>query len=174
MEKFTLLYLIKLCFKNLNMVYAGSYLGSFAQRGSPDFLIKYVPVAEEVLKKYQEKGLVVDCGDDSMMGCVSGTGATSYCVFEQFVFYDPHDKESVKSVVAYCDDASRAAHERGWPTGMELLVTEGGKTREERQAALAKHPSHITFRFQRKIKEALDPNDTGQGVFYQTLDEPKK
>ena len=137
-------------------------------------MIKYVPVAEEVLKKYQERGLAVDCGDDTMMGCVSGMGATSYSVLEQFLHYDPHDKESVNATVAYCDDASRAALEKGWPVGMEFNVTEGGMTREQHQAALAKHPSHIVFHFQRRIKEALDPSDTGQGVFYQTLDEPQK
>ena len=173
-QRFTLLYLIKLCFKNLNTVYSGSFLPSFCQRGGPDFMIKYVPVAEEVLKKYQETGLAVDCGDDTMMGCVSGMGGTSYSVFEQFLHYDPHNKESVNATVAYCDDASRAALKKGWPVGMEFNVTEGGMTREQHQAAFAKHPSHIVFHFQRKIKEALDPNDTGQGVFYQTLDEPKK
>ena len=137
-------------------------------------MIKYVPVAEEVLKKYQEMGLAVDCGDDSMMGCVSGTGITSYSVFEQFLHYDPHDKESVKATFAFCDDASRAALEKGWPVGMEFNVTEGGLTREQHQETYAKHPSAVVFRFQRKIQEALDPNDTGQGVFYQTLDEQKK
>jgi glycolate oxidase len=174
MERFTLLYLIKMGYKNLNSVYAGSFLGSFCQRGSPDFMIKYVPVAEEVMKRHQEAGLVVDCGDDAMMGCVSGMGATSYSVFEQFLFYDPHNKESVRAAVSYCEDATKAAIERGWPAGMEVFVTEGKMTKEERNAVFAKAPQPIVFQFQRKIKEALDPNNTGQDVFYGTLDEPRK
>jgi glycolate oxidase len=174
MEKFTLLYLIKMGYKNLNSVYAGSFLSSFCQKGPPDFMIKYVPVAEKVLKKYQEMGLAVDCGDDSMMGCVSGFGGASYSVFEQFFLYDPHDKESVKAAVSFCEDASKAALEMGWPRGMEILVTEARMTKEQRQMVYEKAPQPVVFHFQRKIKQALDPNETGQGVFYTTLDEPIK
>lgn len=57
---------------------------------------------------------------------------------------------------------------------MEVFVTEGKMTKEERNAVFAKAPQPIVFQFQRKIKEALDPNNTGQDVFYGTLDEPRK
>lgn len=174
MERFTLLNLIRLGHKNLNSVYSGSFLGTFCQKGPPDFMIKYVPVAEELVKRYQEAGKFVDCGNDVMMGCVSGWGANSYSVLEQFVLYDPHDKESLQGCVDYCYDATKAAIDHGWPPGMEAAVTDGRNSEEVRQAAYAKAPQPMVFEFQRKIKEALDPNNTGQDVFYHRFKEPYK
>jgi hypothetical protein len=43
-----------------------------------------------------------------------------------------------------------------------------GKTHEELQQDLAKQP--VTHTWQRKIKQALDPNNLGDGM-YPTLDE---
>jgi len=60
MEQFSLLYLLRLGKKNLNFVYTGGWIGNFMQSGTPDFVKKYVPIAENATEKYQAKGLLVD------------------------------------------------------------------------------------------------------------------
>ncbi len=162
MEKFTLLYLIRLCFKNLNFVYVGGYHGSFAQQGTPDFLISsYIEPAKELMRKHQETGLLVDCGPDAMMGPLSHFGYGHSCGFEQFAFYDPHDKESVKEMVEYGEEARKLARELGIPAGLESVLSTGQHTREELQSILSNAAQPAVFDWQRKIKRALDPNDTG-------------
>lgn len=175
MQRFTLMYLIKMGYKNLNSVYSGSFFGTFMQLGTPDFMIKYIPVAEEALKRHQQTGLLVDSGADSMMGCIGAMGDGTYCVQEQFFFWDPHDKESVGEAVAYAEDAHRTAIERGWPPGMETIALRPRMSKEERQSLDAMIPQPIILQWQRKIKEALDPNDTSEGRAYVTMEkEPRK
>lgn len=169
MERFTLLYLIKMCYKNLNNVYAGAFFNLFGQKATPDFLARYGPVASELLKKYQKAGVLVDSGGDSMMGCVGAMGDGGYSVWEQFIFYDPSDKESIAGAIAASEDSMFAAAGRGWPPGMESDFRLSVLTKEQKQAVFGNFPMHALYsQFQRKIKAALDPNDTGQGVFYIT------
>jgi len=163
-EKFTLLYLIKLCFKEINMGLAGTYVGSFAQHGTPDFLVSTLyPAAKETLGRHQQKGLIANTGADSMMAAVSGLGGGGDCTFEQFCHFDPHDKESVKGALAYYADAARAARERGMHGGLEDCYREITKEELEESRHVAPQPAIYTY--QRKIKEALDPNDIGDGSY---------
>jgi glycolate oxidase len=167
MERFTLLYLIKMCFKEINMGLAGTYIGTFAQHGTPDFLVSHLrPAAEEALGRHQRKGLIADTGADSMMAAVSGIGGGGDCTFEQFCHYDPHNKESVKGALAYCADAARAARERGMHGGLEDIAREISK--EELEESRRHAPQPIIYAFQRKIKEAFDPNDIGDGSYIAT------
>jgi glycolate oxidase len=160
MERFVLQYLIRMGFKSLNFTYVGGFEGSFSQLGTPDFLISYVPVAQEMLSKYRKTGLIVDCGGDAMMGVVAGMGGGGYCLLEQFVFYDPHDKESARAATEYLRDAAKIARERGWAIGMEMLILSMRLTKEEEMKLIAARQPAI-YRWQRKIKQILDPNDTG-------------
>lgn len=164
MERFTLLYMIKLCFKEINMGLAGTYHGSFTQHGTPDFLVSVLhPVAEETLGKHQKGGLIADTGADAMMAAVSGLGGGGDCTFEQFCHFDPHDKESVMGALAYYADAGKAARERGMHGGLEDAVREISK--EELDNARRAAPQLAVYAFQRKIKEAFDPNDIGDGSY---------
>ena len=171
MEKFTLLYLIKLCFKNLNYVYSGGYWEGFSQRGTPDFQISFlVPAAKELLRKHQETGLLVECGADSMMGAIGGQGGGGGFGLEQFCFYDPHDKESVKAAAEYLTDAARIAKEkklggRGVEDASRLISP------EERQLFFTAEAQPALGDWQSKIKEAFDPNDIGDRS-YLKLDKP--
>jgi glycolate oxidase len=174
MEKFTLLYLIKMCFKNLNNVYVGSFFNLFGQKASPDFLSSYGEVASELLAEYQKGGTLVDSGGDSMMGCVGAMGDGGYSVWEQFIFYDPHDKESVNGAIEVSEASMKAAAERGWPPGMESDFRLSSLSNEERQLIFGRGMHSFYPRWQGKIKKVLDPNDTGQGVFYITIDEPEE
>jgi glycolate oxidase len=164
MEKFTLLYLIKLCFKEINMGLAGTYHGSFAQHGTPDFLVSHLrPAAEETLGRHQKRGLIADTGADSMMAAVSGLGGGGDCTFEQFCQYDPHNKESVIGALAYYADAAKVAREWGMHGGLEDCVR--GIPKEELEEARRVAPQPAIYGYQRKIKEAFDPNDIGDGSY---------
>lgn len=171
MEKFSLLYLIRLPFKNLNYAWGGSFDGIFAQGGTPDFVISYIPVAKEILKKHQEKGLLVQCGDDAMMGCVAGMGGGTFTLLEQFMFWDPHDKQSVQEAIDFCEDAEVAARERGWPPGLESVIKINKLSEQELQLKYSKARQPSRFHWQWKIKQMLDPaGTTARG--YDVLQEP--
>ncbi len=168
MQRFMLLYFIRLPFKSINFVYAGGFSVSFAQSGTPDFVVSYAPIAAELIKKHQDTGLLVQCGEDSMMGCGAGMGGGTYTLFEQFFFYDPHDRESVKQAVTYSYDVIKTAREHKLGPGLPIMGT-ATKTKEEHEKALSLAPQPARFHWQWKIKQMLDPNDTG-AIGYDTLE----
>lgn len=165
-QRWTLLYLIKLCFKNLNFIYNGTYAGSFSIKGIPDWVaLKLVPVAIDVLGEHQKKGLIVDSGADSMMSSISDIGGGGRTWMEQFSFYDPADKKSTEGATAYLSSAVKAARERGWPPSYDTDYVEPfGPGRRARLSRMP-FPHQATLQWQRKIKEVLDPNDTGEGSY---------
>jgi glycolate oxidase len=172
MERFRFLYLTRLCFKSLNFVYTGRFGLSFAQMGTPDFVAFYAPIATEVMKQHQETGLLVKCGDDSMMGCGGAMGGGTYTLLEQFFFYDPHDKESVKEAAEYKEDEMRTRSKHGLPPGLASQPT-ALKPKEQRESIYLAHPQPAIYHWQRKIKQILDPNDT-VAMGYDTLEETAK
>ncbi len=161
MQRYTLLYLIKLCFKNLNFAYAGGYNTCLTYKGTPDFAISYIPIAEELLKKHQQTGLVADTGADSMMGGATHIGGGGVPWFEQFMFYDPHAKESRDEGRALMVDAKRFSGENKWPGTLEGAT--GSREEKERVMTASNQPE--MYKWQGKIKKALDPNDTGDGSY---------
>ena len=170
---FTYLYLTRLGHKHLNLVYAGGWLGSWTQAGTPDYAIRVQPMAEARLDRDQKSGLLVQCGGDSTMGSGSSIGGGGRTALEQMVSYDPADKESVKAVVKHMHDASKDAIEHGFPPGKEGLYIRMAMTDEQLHQQYTKSSQPIVFHLQRKIKELLDPNDIGDRM-YAWLPEPKK
>jgi glycolate oxidase len=170
MAEFTFLYLNRLSHKHLNWVYAGGYLGTWMQSGPPDYMIRYRPVAEVGLSRDAEVGLLVQSGGDSMMGSGSAIGGGGTTGFEQFVSYDPSDKESVKAVIQHMHGATRDAVAHGFPPGHETPFLQIGMTDDELHRQYAKASQPLIFHLQRRIKELLDPNDTGDRL-YTTLPE---
>ena len=168
MEQFSLLYLLRMGKKNLNFVYTGGWIGNFMQPGTPDFVKKYVPIAEDATERYQAKGLLVDCGSDSMMGGVSSIAGGGQCGLEQFGFYDVADKKSTAAAIEWMKHCIREEAKHNIPPGKEGMFLAVGKTDEEFQQDLAKQPAIHTW--QRKIKQAVDPNNLGDRM-YPTLDE---
>ncbi len=162
---FTHLYLNRLGHKNLNFVYAGGYLGSYTQGGPPDFVMRYQPVAEAGLTRDQKSGLLVQCGGDSMMGSGASTGGGGFMGWEQFIFYDPSDRDSVKAAIQHMRNASKDAIGHGMAPGKENDFLQVGMTDEQLYDAYSKARQPIVFRFQRKIKELLDPNDVGDRMY---------
>ncbi len=164
MERFTALYLLKLAFKNLNYVYGGYRLASFNQQGTPDFCVSYAPVAVELLRKYQEKGALVKCGGDCLLGKVGGeSGGGGTANLEQFGWYNIDDIESRKTAREYHEAAAKAGREMGIGGGMA-----------GRPTVFAAEPQPARFHWQWKIKQMLDPNDAGESKNYPTLEKLPK
>ena len=168
MEEFSLLYLLRMGKKNLNFVYTGGWIGNFMQPGTADFVKKYVPIAEHATERYQAKGLLVDCGPDSMMGALGSIGGGGQCGLEQFGFYDVADTKSTAAAIEWMKHCIREEAKHNIPPGKEGMFLAVGKTDEEFQQDLAKQPAIHTW--QRKIKQAVDPNNLGDRM-YPTLDE---
>ena len=171
-QKYVLLYLIKLCFKNVNYILAGGYQGTFGQYGPPDFATQTIDVSTQVKKKHIAKGGIVDDGGDASMGPVSAYGGGGVCGWEQFMYYDASDEASTTGARECFLEAGQVglAHGFGPGRGTELdLYT----PREKRQAALRSATQPDLFHWPRKIKKAFDPGDIGDWGYLQ-LDEPKQ
>jgi len=178
-QEWSLLYLIRMGHKNLNLVYGGGYDGCFGLFGPPDYGIAHIEQAAEFKSSWEKKGKMVSAGGDCTMGGICGMGGGGSTVWENFTHFDPHDKESVEGVCEFFDATFKFGLEKGWGPGMERMnaVRRGpdGKTppREEREQILLAAPQPAVFHYQRKIKDILDPNDLGD-AYYSTLDEPRK
>lgn len=161
MEKYVLMYLIRLPYKNLNFVYSGGYTTVFTHKGPPDFVVNYVPMAMELLKKHQQTGMIVDSGANTMMGASAFVGGGGVAWFEQFMFHDPHVKESMYEGFAVVSDSAKFSRENQWPGTYEGVF--GTEDQKRKQMLTSNQPE--VYRWQRKIKEMLDPDDVGDGSY---------
>ncbi len=164
MQRYMLLYLIKLCFKNLNFVYAGGYQGTFSQKGPPDFAVSYIEPATEMKRQHIAKGGIVDDGGDTGMGTLSTEGGGTECGFEFFVLYDPHDTDSVNATREVMKESAQIAKELRLGPGM-LAAKAAPLYGKQRKALLLSVAQPSVYHWQKKIKEALDPNDTSDGSY---------
>jgi len=173
MAEFTFLYLHRLSHKHLNHVYAGGYLGTWMQSGPPEYVIRYREVAEKGLYRDAASGLLAQAGGDSMMGSGSSIGGGGITGFEQFVSYDPFQKESVEAVIKHMQDSIKEAAEHGFPGGHAVPFLQIGMTDEQLHRGYTQSSQPVLFHLQRQIKELLDPNDIGDRL-YAYLPEPHK
>jgi hypothetical protein len=166
MQKWVLLYMIKLCFKNLNFVTAGGYKGAFSQAGTPDFVANtYVEPAKELKRQYEKTGLIAQTGPDALMGALGQPGGGGNMAVEQFFFYDPHSPDSVKAIRDIKAEATKIGRGIGVGAGLEALLDLASASREQRQKWLAGASHSGVFYWQGKIKKAFDPNDTGNSGY---------
>jgi glycolate oxidase len=165
MAEFTFLYLTRLSHKALNWVYTGGYLGTWMQVGPPDYAIQYRPWAEAGLYRDSSSGLLVQSGGDSMMGSGGSIGGGGVTGFEQFVGYDPADKESIKAVIEHMHYATRDAVAHGFPPGHETPFLQIGMTDEELYQRFSSASQPLIYQLQWKIKQMLDPNDIGDRLY---------
>jgi hypothetical protein len=168
MAEFTNMYLVRLGHKHINYSWAGGFIGSWTQSGTPDWVKGYVPLAKAGLERDAAPGFLVQSGGDAMMGSGSGLPGGGTTGLEQFVSYDPAEPRSVSAAVRHMYDAIKDATSHGYPPGKEAAYVELRKTDEEIRAALSGAQQPLIFRFQRKLKDAFDPNDVGDRM-YQTL-----
>ena len=171
----TLLYLIRLGHKNLNLVFGGSYDGCFGLLGVADYGASRAEEAAQFKKEWEKRGAVVEAGGDCMMGPIGGQGGGGTCLWENFTCFDPHDRGSVEGTLELFDAATRLGLERGWGVGMEKWNAQcrgaDGRTtpKDERDRVHLSAPQPSVFRYQHKVREALNPNDLGD-AYYETLD----
>jgi hypothetical protein len=174
MRDWSLLYLIRLGHKNLNLVFAGGYDGCFGLAGPPDYGIKYVEEAGEFKSQWEKKGAIVEAGGDCMMGGIATIGGGATVVWENFTCFDPYDKESTVGTFEFFEATSKYGISKKWGSGMERsnAASRGidGKAvpKEVRDRMLSASSQPSVFQYQRKVKEAFDPNYLGD-EYYQTL-----
>jgi len=171
-----LLYLIRLGHKNLNLVFGGSYDGAFGLVGPADYGTTYAEEAAEFKKEWEKRGAVVQAGGDCMMGPIGGMGGGGTCLWENFTCFDPYDRASVDGTREFFDACTRYGLERGWGVGMEKWNAQArgpdGRTtpKAERDRIHLAAPQPSAFRYQHRIREALNPNHLGD-EYYETLED---
>lgn len=158
--------------RNMLFAYVGGWLGSWCQKGTPDYMIRYQPVIYETGNRSQKSGLLVQSGSDTSVGAASGLGGGGITGFEQMNYYDPAEKESVKALIKHIEDESREAIKKGFSPGKETWYLALKKTDEELYQQYARSNQPISFRLQGKIKQLIDPNDIGDSL-YSCLPEPR-
>jgi glycolate oxidase len=172
--RWVLAYLVRLGHKNLNLVFAGGYEGCFGTVGPPDYGSAWVEETSELKKKWEERGSIVRAGGDCTMGGVGGLGGGAYIMWENFTCWDPHDRDSVEGTFEFFERTDQFAKERNLGRGMERTCvlcrgSDGKEVPEEvRDPLYAASPQAHVFRYQRKIREAFNPNDLGDS-YYVTL-----
>ena len=174
----TLLFLIRLGHKNLNLVFGGGYDGCFGLQGNPDYGTAYIEEVTEFKRKWEKKGNIVAAGGDCTMGGIGVMGGGGSAMWENFAHFDPYDKESTEGTLEFFNATYKYGLDRGWGPGMEkqndsARWTDGKATPKDirDKLLLASAQPHV-FRYQRKIKETFDPNDLGD-TYYRTLEETK-
>jgi len=177
------LYMIRLGHKNLNLVYGGGYDGCFGLGGSPDNATSDTPERIEQVTafkaEWEKKGNIVAAGGDAMMGGLGGMGGGGMTIWENFTHFDPHDKASTEGTLEFFNAATQFGIQKGWGPGMEKMNDyargPNGRTtpKEVRDRIFLASAQPQAFRYQRKIREAFNPNKIGDS-YYRELDEPKK
>jgi hypothetical protein len=165
MAEFTNMYLQRLGHKHINFVWAGGYIGSWMQFGTPDWVKGYVPAAAAGLERDAAGGLLVQCGGDATMGSGSGLPGGGEMGLEQFVSYDSADLDSIRAAARHMEDAVKDAAAIGYPPGKEFMYLQMGWSDEQIWTALANAGQPQVFRYQRQIKDAFDPNDVGDRMY---------
>jgi hypothetical protein len=176
----SLLYMLRLGHKNLNLVYGGGYDGCFGLGGSPDFGTSGEPARVEQAAAFkadwEKKGNIVAAGGDAMMGGIGGFGGGGHAMWENFTHFDPADKASTEGTLEFFNATTKYGREMGFGPGMEKMNdyarwTDGYSTPKEiRNRLLGGGPQPEAFRYHRKFKEAFNPNDLGDG-YYRALDD---
>jgi glycolate oxidase len=162
-QQYVLLFMIRLCFKNLNFTATGGFVDTYNSVATPDVWASgEIEAGKALLKKYA--GRIADAGDQAM-GPIGGQGGGGVTGWEDFVFYDPYDPDSAKAAAEISDEGDRLKAQLGRPPGGMLLglARATHANPEARAKKLSKAPE---YRWQRKLKELLDPNGVGSGNYF--------
>jgi len=170
MERWMLLYLIKLCFKGMNWITGGGFSDTFSIVGTPDMI--YGSGLTEMTAELQRKKIItdklVDHGGESGMSALECLGLDAgISGLEPFVFYDPHDVESSKAALEALVEGDKFLKERGLRStdgSIAYNILPNGK-----EGKFSTRPD--VYRWQRKIKEVFDPYGLSDGS-YLYLEEP--
>lgn len=172
----SLLYLVRLGHKNLNLVFGGSYDGCFGLLGVADYGASRAEEAAQFKREWEKRGAMVEAGGDCMMGPIGGQGGGGTCLWENFTCFDPHDRESTEGTFEFFDACTELGLEKSWGVGMERWNAQArgpdGRIRpkEERDQMHRSAPQPSVFRYQHQVRERFNPNDLGD-AYYETLDD---
>lgn len=176
-RNYTLLYLLRLGHKSLNLVYGGGYDGNFGMINAIDFGAQRAEEAGAFKLEWEKKGQIVAAGGDAMMGPIGGQGGGGTGLWENFTCFDSASKESTDGCLAFFDATTEYTNSKGWSgCSFEKLNSNArgydgySTTKEHRANAYAKHPFGPTFKYQAKVYKALNPNDMGD-TYYERVPE---
>jgi hypothetical protein len=175
MHDWSLLYMLRLGHKNLNLAFGGGYDGCFGHTANPDFGIRYIDRITEFKREWEQKGAIVAAGGDSTMGGVGGLGGGGNMMWENFTHFDPHDKFSSEGTLEFFNATSEYGKSLGLGPGLEKMTdyarwTDGRSTPGEiRDKLLGGAAQPQASRYQGKVKDIFDPNDIGDS-YYKTLE----
>ncbi|HTY81403.1 MAG TPA: FAD-dependent oxidoreductase [Dehalococcoidales bacterium] len=174
-KDWSMVYMIRLGHKNLNLVYGGGYDGAFGLPGEPDFGIQHIEEASDFKREWEKKGDIVAAGGDCTMGGIGVMGGGGITIWENFAHFDPYDEKSTRGCLAFFDATAKLGIEKGWGPPMEkqndtARWTDGYATPKEiRNKLLNGSAQPSAFWYQRKVKELFDPNDLGD-YYYRALE----
>jgi glycolate oxidase len=172
----SLLYLLRLGHKNLNLVFGGSYDGAFGLLGPIDYGATRADEAAAFKLAWEKKGAIVAAGGDCFMGPIGGQGGGGSGLWENFTCFDSHDRSSTEGTLEFFRAVSAHMAKRGWGVGMEAWNaaargSDGYATpKAERDAMHLAAPQPDAFRYQARLYAALNPNDLGD-AYYETLED---
>ena len=157
------MFMIKLCFKNLNFTATGGFIDTYNSVASPDVWASgEIEAGKALLKKYA--GRIADAGDQAM-GPIGGQGGGGVTGWEDFVFYDPYDPDSAKAATEVSDEGDRLKA-TARPASRRDAVGAGRSTHADVEIRAKKLSKSPEYRWQRKLKELLDPNGVGSGNYF--------
>jgi len=159
-QRWVLLFLLRMPFKSLNYVYGGGVWSGFSFPGTPDYTVSYMDEALEIKRKYIATGGIVDDGGDAFIEYGSFIGGGGYTYPGVFVYCDSADRELVKHRKEFKKDTERFRRERRLTPNMGGYFT-GKLTGEQREKLLSGERQPAVYHWQRKIKEVFDPNGVG-------------
>ena len=167
MAEFTNMYLQRLGHKHINFVWAGGYIGSWMQFGTPDWVKGYVPAAAAGLERDAAGGKLVQCGGDAMMGSGSGIPRRRRAWASSSSSATTPTTTSPRSPrIKHMEDAVKDAAAIGYPPGKEWHVPADRLERRAARAARSRlRRSRRSSASRRKIKAAFDPNDVGDRMY---------
>ncbi len=170
-QRYVLLFMLRLCFKNLNFTATGGFIDTYNSVATPDVWASgEIQAGKKLLKKYA--GRIADAGDQAM-GPIGGQGGGGVTGWEDFVFYDPFDPDSSKAAAEVSDEGDKLKAVQGRPPGGMLLGL-ARATHADQEARAQKLSKSPEYNWQRKIKETLDPNGVGSGNYFWGADTSKK
>ncbi len=170
----TKLYLLRLGHKNLNYTLCVSYEGNFGMSSNVFVTTKLMEEAAALKDRLTKASNgIADTGGDSDMGSISILGGGGMTGWEFFVFFDNHDKESIREARELIDETQKWMFEKGLGVDMGRWNADARRpdaydyTQEEHDAMYKNLPQPLVPEYQWKIREAFNPKHL-TGSYYRT------
>jgi len=142
------------CFRS-----AGGFNTSFGSMDTIDLAMNQIKAGTELKNRYIQKGVLMEDGGDNSATLVFDQGHLAYT--EVLLMYDNHDDQSTAGAMAYIADSNKACLNQS--LGLPIFQLS--------QVGTGKHGAFSPAcgdydKWQKKIKKAFDPNNTGDPTAY--------